>query len=222
MSFRSIAGTILLIIGGGLLLDRAGVLEFGQLISTWWPLILVVIAGVQIGTGSAPLPGSLILLAVGMVFQAINLDLLPPNTWAYLWPVVLIAVGLWLIAVRGWDRPETVDSADTISSFVAFGGVNPHNESTAFCGGSVTAIFGGAEVDLRSAQLAPEGAKLDLTAAFGGIELFVPSNWRVEMTGLPIFGGWDNKTRLGAEAPAESPALKINCFVAFGGVEVHN
>jgi hypothetical protein len=37
-----------------------------------------------------------------------------------------------------------------------------------------------------------------------------------------LFGGWDNKTRFAGEKTTEAPALKINAFAAFAGIEVHN
>lgn len=222
MSARTIFGILLLAVGGGLLLDRAGFWDFGAILATWWPLALILIAAVQIVFRTAPLIGSLIVLVVGLVFQAITLDLLPSNIWAYLWPFVLIAVGVWLVFARGWSGSAQVKSEDQISSFVAFGGSNPKVISEDFEGGTVTTIFGGSEIDLREAQLAPSGAELDLTAAFGGIEVIVPVEWRVVMSGLPIFGGWDNKTRYAGEKTADGPVLKVNCFAAFGGIEVHN
>ena len=222
MSARTIFGILLLAVGGGLLLDRAGFWDFGAILATWWPLALILIAAVQIVFRTAPLIGSLIVLVVGLVFQAITLDLLPSNIWAYLWPFVLIAVGVWLVFARGWSGSAQVKSEDQLSSFVAFGGSNPKVISEDFEGGTVTTIFGGSEIDLRQAQLARSGAELDLTAAFGGIEVIVPVEWRVVMSGLPIFGGWDNKTRYAGEKPADGPVLKVNCVAAFGGIEVHN
>lgn len=222
MSARTFFGVLLVAVGGGLLLDRAGLLDFGQVLSTWWPMILILIAAIQIGTGSAPLPASLIVLAIGLVFQAIALRFLPANTWAYLWPLALVAVGLWMVIARGRIGRPTIEAEDELSSFVAFGGANPRSEAQDFRSGSVTAIFGGSEVDLRGAKLSAEGAELEINAAFGGVEVMVPTDWRVSMTGLPIFGGWENKTQLAGETGDPGPTLKVHCFVAFGGIEVHN
>lgn len=222
MSARAFFGVLLVAVGGGLLLDRAGLLDFGQLLATWWPMILILIAAIQVGTGSAPLPASLIVLAIGLVFQSIALGFLPANTWAYLWPLVLVAIGLWMIIARGRIARPTVNADDELSSFVAFGGANPRSESQDFRAGTVTTIFGGTEVDLRGAKISSEGAELEVNAAFGGVEIQVPTDWRVSMTGLPIFGGWENKTQLASEAAGGGPTLKVHCFAAFGGIEVHN
>ncbi|MGA9531447.1 MAG: DUF5668 domain-containing protein [Anaerolineales bacterium] len=222
MSARAFFGVLLIAFGGGLLLDQAGLIDFGNLLATWWPLILILIAAVQIVTRSAPLAASLVVLAVGLVFQAITLDLLSQNTWQYIWPLALVAIGLWLMISRGRGPLTMVKSDNHVSSFVAFGGANPRYESDDFQGGSITALFGGSEVDLRAATLASEGAQLDVTTAFGGVEIIVPDSWSVKVSGLPIFGGWSNKTRSAIDREAIGPILKVNCFVAFGGIEVHN
>jgi predicted membrane protein len=222
MTARAFFGVLLIAIGGGVLLDRAGLIDFGSLLATWWPLILVAIAAIQIITRSAPLAASLVVLVVGLVFQATTLGLLPQNVWSYLWPLALVAIGLWLMLARGRRPMAMVSTEDQISSFVAFGGVDPRIESGNFQGGSITTLFGGSDVDLRDATLASDGAHLDVTAAFGGVEIIVPQSWQVRVTGLPIFGGWSNKTQKAVGKDTIGPVLEVNCFAAFGGIEVHN
>ena len=226
MSSRTIFGLLLIAVGLGLVLDRTGQWDFGAVLSMWWPLILILIAGVQLATRSAPPAASLLLLGVGVIFQSRQLGWLPSDVWSYLWPLLLVGVGAWLIVGRSFQPSGQLSTADRLNSFVAFGGANPRNDSSSFQGGSVTALFGGNEVDLRGAQLAADGAKLDVTVMFGGAEIIVPSDWRVRVTGLPILGGWDNKTAPSdgeqATDTEELPLCEINCFVAIGGIEVHN
>lgn len=222
MSGRTVIGLILLIIGGGLVLDRSGFWDFGAILATWWPMFIIVIAALQLVTRSAPLAFTAILLVVGIIFQASRLGYLPSNVWSYLWPAALILIGLWLAFSRGRGPGSRAVSDDTINTTVAFGGANPRVLSQDFRGGSVTALFGGAEVDLRDAQLSPDGAALEVTAAFGGVELSVPADWKVKVSGLPIFGGWDNKTKNPAETMVDGPDLEVRCLALFGGIEVHN
>ena len=224
MSSRTVFGVLLIAVGLGLVLDRTGQWDFGAVLSMWWPLILILIAGVQLATRSAPPVASLLLLGVGVVFQSRQLGWLPSDIWSYIWPLLLVVIGVWLIAGRSFRPFRQLTTGDRLDSFVAFGGANPRSDSSSFQGGSVTALFGGNEVDLRGAHLAADGAKLDVTVMFGGAEIIVPSDWRVRMTGLPILGGWDNKTvpSGGERSVDELPVCEINCFVAFGGIEVHN
>src|SRR3989304_514783 len=78
---------------------------------------------------------------------------------------------------RGRVRPgrQVLDS-DRISSFNVFSGTEIASHSAEFKGGNIGAVFGGAEIDLRDARLAP-GAALDVFAAFGGGEIRGPDGW---------------------------------------------
>lgn len=221
MTGRTFLGLILLIIGGGLVLDRAGLWDFGAVLGTWWPLFIIAIAAIQLITRSAPFGFTLILFALGLIFQLSRLGALPAGVWSYLWPAALVLIGIWLVVSRG-GRAGLDVSDDMLSTLVAFGGVNPRVLSQEFQGGSVTAMFGGAQVDLREAKLAPEGATLEVTAAFGGVELAVPADWSLKITGLPLFGAWEDKTKNPADAAMEGPGLAIRCLALFGGIEIRN
>jgi hypothetical protein len=48
----------------------------------------------------------------------------------------------------------------------------------------------------------------------------VPDDWKVVISGIPLFGGWDNKTKVNTND--NSPILRIKCTVAFGGLDITN
>lgn len=221
MSWRTFVGLVLLIFGAGFLLDQLELLEFGALLSTWWPLIIIAIAVIQMVTRSVAPAVSIFLLLVGAYLQVAQLDLLPIDLGRVFWPSLLILAGLYLVLTRSFRHPVGVSMEDRVNSFVIFGGTEQRIDSKNFIGGSAMALFGGTEIDLRDAALAPEGAVLDLTAAFGGIEVSVPDDWKVRASGLPLFGGWENKTRRKGDA-ADGPTLTVRCVAAFGGIELHN
>ena len=75
-------------------------------------------------------------------------------------PALLILVGLIVIFGRGMNQ-RVVATADRVNSFNVFSGTEVASHSDHFEGGSVGALFGGAEIDLRDAQPAP-GAALDV------------------------------------------------------------
>jgi len=219
MSGRTIFGTLLIVIGAGFLLGQMGVWDFGSILGTWWPLILIFIGVVQLISRSAPLIGAVIVIVVGVVFQGLTLGIFPGNSWALVWSALLVIAGLWLLFARGFHPVSSASTDDMVRVFAIFGASNPRNQSSAFRGGSVTTLFAGADVDLRDAKLAPDGAHLEVTTAFGGAKIIVPDDWYVSVTGLPIFGGWSNKAR---QTPAEgaSAKLHVSCFVMFGGIDV--
>ena len=43
--------------------------------------------------------------------------------------------------------------------------------------------------------------------------------WRVEVKGIPLFGGWSNKTRRDLVG-VDAPLLSIEALVAFGGLDI--
>jgi hypothetical protein len=83
----------------------------------------------------------------------------------------------------------------------------------------VSAIFGGATLDLREAHIDRE-ASVDALALFGGVDVLVPRGWRVQVAGTPILGGLEDKTEGDGERQADAPLLKVNGTAIFGGVDV--
>jgi predicted membrane protein len=67
--------------------------------------------------------------------------------------------------------------------------------------GSVTALMGGVDVDLRSADLAGGKATIDVSLVMGGLNLVVPDDWIVEFQGTPIMGSVDDQSRRPAGEP---------------------
>jgi predicted membrane protein len=215
---RAFVGILLIVLGALFLLDRGGILDAGDTIAQWWPVILVV-AGLIYFSFSPPhviIPG--ILIIVGLALLAGTLDFIDADVTQFIWPVVLVLIGLWVIV--GPSR-RGVSVSDRVNSVVAFFGRDVATSSQQFRGGSILNVFGGTEVDLRNARPIEGGAAIDVVCAFGGVEFIVPEGWRVRLTGIPLFGGWSNKTKDEMLA-ADAPVLSIEAIVAFGGIEVNH
>jgi predicted membrane protein len=75
-------------------------------------------------------------------------------------------------------------------------------------------------VDLRSAELAKDGAVIDITAIFGGVEIRIPESWAVETHTTGIFGGADNKCK--NKEQREGQRVVINATAIFGGIDIKN
>lgn len=117
----------------------------------------------------------------------------------------------------------TVEPEVHLHEYCIFTGGKRRIVSNNFRGGEIVAVFGGVEVDLRGAQLGGGEAVIDITAAFGGCNIKVPTNWYVEMRGVAAFGGYSDKTI----PPRLSPGQRIQKLVvtgsaAFGGVVIEN
>jgi len=109
------------------------------------------------------------------------------------------------------------ESSDDVALVAIFNGIDLTSRAAAFRGGSMLAWFGGINVDLREATLAP-GAHLSVHALFGGIAIRVPTGWRVESSVNVLAGGVDVRAQ-----PAEDPdtqTLTLDGFALFGGLAV--
>ncbi|GGN61591.1 LiaF transmembrane domain-containing protein [Oceanobacillus indicireducens] len=218
MSGRIWLGMLFLLFGLGFLLHQADIIDLPQLFSNWWPFILIIIGVVQlINRKHSSASSGLLFLLVGLLFlvnQWLNL-----NLKVYIWPIIFIALGIVILFTRV-KREKSFHTESDLDTFVLFSGAEINSQSQTFQGGSVTAIIGGAEIDLRDAVIM-DGASLDLTTVLGGVEMKVPDNVQVEISGMPILGGWEDKTRVRREKE-EVSVLKINCLTILGGVEIRN
>jgi hypothetical protein len=211
---RLFFGILVIAAGVVLLLDNAGTLDAGEFFATWWPAVLILAGVLTLAANPRHWPVALIIAAVGTAFLLSNLGIV--DIGDFIIPAALILVGFLVIFGRGLgSRTET---GDKVNSFNVFSGSEIASHSNEFQGGSISAIFGGAEVDLRDAVPTPD-AQLDVFTAFGGVEVRVPDGWQVEVKGLPLFGGIENATAKEAVA-ANAPRLSISATVLFGGLEI--
>lgn len=105
--------------------------------------------------------------------------------------------------------------SDELALVAVLDGVELASRAQGFRGGSLLAWFGGIDLDLRAAALAP-GARLSVHALFGGVSIRVPPGCRVESKVHAVFGGVD-VARPDGEG---GPALAVDGLAVFGGVSV--
>jgi hypothetical protein len=109
------------------------------------------------------------------------------------------------------------EESDELGLVAIFDGIELESRSKAFRGGSALAWWGGIELDLREAELAPN-ALLSVRTLFGGIAIKTPPTWRVESSVKALAGGVDVKTL--AEDDADAPVLTVEGMALFGGVAI--
>jgi len=231
-------GLIITAAGVVLLLYHMDIIHFNPL-TRFWPLLLILFGVMNLLTHSGRFFGFLLILA-GTVLELNKLGL-TRLSFADLWPLAIIAVGLLLmwgsLETRGFrrvkaraleDLRDQVAGAgvppDTLNAVAIFGGCERRVTMKNFQGGKVTAAFGGVELDFRDADIESGGnAILEVNCIFGGVQIRVPENWNVHSRSLPVFGGYEDKTRQPSGPAAESPkTLVVTGMVIFGGVEISN
>jgi len=222
---RAITGVILVIIGLLLVIKNTGFLpHYINHIVFSWPMLLVAI-GLIITVGSSrEKTAGVIVMAVGgfflipMIFrETFNINMF--------WPSIFIIVGIIFIFSRrkGWNSVSTASQVgdDYIDYVHVFSGGERQIVSENFRGGKVTAVFGGSEIDLTKAKLAPGRSEIELACVFGGTTIIVPDDWNVTIEVVPVLGGFsDSRKLIPGRITDPSRQLVIKGAVVFGGGEI--
>ena len=208
-------GVVLLALGVFGVLDATGTFESTELIDDWWPVAIVGAGVIAMAANRRVSLGLVILTALGVVLLA---DQQEWTTEDLVGPVLLLIVGFAVLlgAARAGGRRGR-DAGE--QPFAVFGGTKVSDRSEHFTHGEVTALFGGATLDLREAHI-DEEATVDATAIFGGVDVLVPKGWRVSVGGVPIFGGFEDKTTGNGSLPEDAPRLAVKATAIFGGIDV--
>ena len=207
----------------------------------FWPMVFTA-AGLAMvldrdSSGSRKVFGA--ILMIGGLWQTANTAFglnLYIDEW---WPLVLVAVGVYLIMRSVQSRPvvdgTTMASAsgggsgsagaadlggnrdDVVSAFALMSGVKRNVFTPTFRRANLTAIMGGVEFDLRQCTATGGESVIDVFAVWGGIQIRVPPDWQVVSEVLPIMGGVDDRS--GHVQPFRH-RLVIKGVAVMGGAEV--
>jgi hypothetical protein len=220
-----VIGLLVVAMGVLFLLDNLGYVGFRHALSFWPVAFMVAGAGMMVSQEerNGHVTG-LILVVLGLVLLLRHMGLVDIS-WNMIWPVLLIVVGgLILFRTMGGGRVHVgvyktgATPADGLDVTAILGGVQRRVETPDFRGGEVTALLGGCELDLRQCSIVKE-AVLNVFTVCGGVSIKVPVDWTVVMDGIPVAGGFTQKT---VPAPDAGKRLVITGYAFMGGVEVSN
>ena len=119
------------------------------------------------------------------------------------WPLIVIAVGFLMIwravgrsevrmawpglvaniSARAGPAIPARNSTMSQSSVASSGAPPPRNSKV----GTILAIFGGFQIDLRQADIEGDSAAIEAMSLMGGGEIKVPYSWDVSMEGIGLF-----------------------------------
>ncbi|UCH92965.1 MAG: hypothetical protein JSV88_22095 [Candidatus Aminicenantes bacterium] len=231
-------GLLLIVVGIFWVLHNTNVFDFH--IRVWWPLILIVIGLLHLYHHRRIFDFfGWLIIGLGVIFLLTTNNIIDrQEIWKY-WPLLLVFLGISIVFSRGRcfapryyykidlkkDIGEEGDESpasgdDRINESTIFGSITKKVTTKSFTGGSISVIFGGAEIDLRSAQLAEKGAVLDISTIFGGVDIRIPESWVVQTRPSAILGGIDAKYSNIEDNTGKR--LVINASAIFGGVDITN
>jgi len=227
---RGIAPGLVVVAWGTLLLLRElGVLSSALRVMDFWPLLLVGF-GLSTAVGGRKLGSRLLGLVVALFGVALLGEKLGWLTVGVvqLWPALIVAAGLAIVwnGLTRHRRPRTLSSeavsADELRRSVTMGSLKLLVDSQQFKGGSIHATMGEVQLDLRRAAFEGDEVALDLSLLMSGVEIHVPSHWRVASDVSQTMGVVEDKTDPRPDAAGVQKRLLLRGNVTMGAVTIKN
>jgi predicted membrane protein len=216
-------GLLLIVLGVIFLLDQMGRLDFGYLVGRYWPVVFILIGiSILLSNNFRNAGSGIFFILFGAFFLLMRMRVLDRTVWHYVWPLAIIAVGLWIL-VRPACHPDKKKipemTADDLAISQVLSATSRKVESQNFKGGKADVVLGSAEVDLRGARLSGGQATLVLSAVLGNIELTVPHEWQVVIEGTPVLGSIQSHKTTIPDAE-KAGTLFIKGSAVFGAIEI--
>ena len=215
-------GIVLIAAGVIWALNEFNITNINVFFDGWWTLFIIVPCAIGLFIEREK-TGNIIGIAVGVFLLLCCRDILSFSMlWKLLVPAIIVIVGLKMVLTGLFGNKANeimkqlkLEGKQPRSGFAAFSGSDLNYDGEVFEGAELTAVFGGVECDLRKAIIEKDCA-IQVSAIFGGIDIFVPTGINVKVNSNSIFGGVSNKTA----AHQNAPTLYISGTCMFGGVEI--
>lgn len=215
MNKKNLFWGIVLIVVGILFLGRnMNWWNFSIFFEGWWTLFLIVPSIISL-VRKESMGTSFLILVLGVLMLLASQNVIEWSTiWKVFLPIIIMVVGLSIIFGNRKVKTKMVNG--NAKEYVAiFSGVDEviNKIENDF---KMTAVFGGIELDMRDVTLDSD-LVIDCFTLFGGIDIRLPKDVKVEVNGLPIFGGVENKYRNNHDAKV---TVYINHTTICGGVDL--
>jgi len=216
-------GLAFIIVGVLVLLDRTGQIDFGVIISRYWPAVFILIGiSILIANDFKNTGAGLFFIIFGAFFLLMKLEIFHHALWRYFWPLAIIALGLWILIkpARAADKKKIPElTVDELRISQVFSSTARRVEAQNFKGGSAEVVLGSAEIDLSGAGLEAGRAVLALSAVLGSIELRVRPEWQVVIEGTPVLGSIEQRKRQPSDAEKKG-TIEVHASVVLGSIQI--
>ncbi len=215
----------------GLVLIAVGVIYIGNIFEAWnvsiffdgWWTLFIIIPCIKSFITSGFLVSNFIGLGIGVVLLLFAQDVFSFEiAMRILIPFAFVCAGIALLwrSIFGKKKVDSIElgSKEAKNNATAiFGGSSPNYNNSEFNGITSSAIFGGVDINLKTAIINND-CDINCTAIFGGIDIVLPPNVKVKLADTSILGGVDNKFISSTDENA--PIVSINSTCIFGGLEI--
>ena len=220
--FRVFLGLMIAALGGILLARNLEIITFERWDIFWGVLWggLFILAGISamITRRTMIVLWGVLLASIGSSIILGAFDVIDVNAWKLFWPVVLIGIGLSILfnyTAKPLRKKKIRTDSDKQNRTAVFYGENlqPRGDYT---GGSLSALFGAIELDLRQAEI-KDGAVIEVFTFCGGVEITVPDTVIVNNEVRGVLGGSEDKT---APKKGAKKNLYLRGECVLGGLQI--
>lgn len=224
MQPRSVIGLIIIVLAIIIFFDNLGIHIFSTILRNW-PLALIII-GIAMLVGpykKEQSTGPYILITIGLLFFLGQFRMFHYHWNALIFPIILLAVGVYILRPYITHPQSNGIPENRVEIFSILGGGEFNTRSDNLKGGHAICILGGADIDIREADMEGETMVITCLAFMGGVQIKVPLHWQVNVQAVPLLGGVSNKTSCLAEKlQMPKKSLSITGLAIMGGIEVLN
>jgi predicted membrane protein len=228
-------GLLIALAGAVMLLFNTGVLPYEMKAYFFnWPLFFIGLGLINFADRRSWFIGFVFTLVGGLAYLHKFYNHFEVEN--FIFPILLIALGLYIVLkrlitpakIKKMERDDakstrfTSTSDEYIDETNIFSGSERIFTGEQFKGGSITNVFGGSELDLTKTILAPGKNILEINSVFGGVNLYVPHDWKVTVKVNAVLGAFEDKRyyTLGAEDMLSDRELIITGNLVFSGGEL--
>lgn len=217
-------GIVLIAIGVVIGMNALGIADINIFFEGWWTLFIIIPSVIGLFCNRDKM-GNLISLCIGVLLLLCCRDILDFTMfWKLLFPIIIVLIGVKMVFGSFFDRKTEriindmkVEGGEYRCKAAVFSGESMNFSGEVFQGAELNAIFGGLKCDLRNAVINQDSV-IDVSAIFGGIDIYVPENINVKVGTTSLFGGVTNKVENYHNPSAPTIYIKGTCM--FGGVDI--
>ena len=210
-----ILGIILMVVGVLFLGSNLDWWNIDLFFDGWWTLFIIIPALVGIFKKEERI-SSIIGFIIGVLLLLAAQDVI---NWGMIWkifmPVLLIIFGISLVFSTKKKENKQIVSKYAKRYLAIFSGVDEKIKDD-IDDISLIAVLGGIELDFRDAKFTKD-ITIACTCVFGGIDLRLPENVKVEVDGLSLFGDVTNKH---IQKDKKEYTVHIEHTTIFGGIDL--
>lgn len=118
------------------------------------------------------------------------------------------------------SHSDNVDESALLREVAIMAGIERRNVSQTFRGGTITAVMGSVEMDLRDCRMADDSATITVQAILGHVVLRLPPTWTVESRLAAVMGNLEDRSDRPVGAAPKRLIIEGSAFM--GQVEIRN